>query len=155
MKAFFARKAEDVAFDQTKTNEEQFKEEAARRKALREAKAKITEAYIAANGCGLNIDLLAKEIHEAAKRAIAEEEAAARKKAEQEKLLRSARKAVLAAKWCDVASPMPAKNVPMTPSRNSVCPTTPTRNSAKTVLFPMSPTRSIPFPSTPGRSSAV
>ena len=48
MKAFFHRQVEG-AQDVTKTNEQQIKEEAARRKALREAKAKMNEAILNAN----------------------------------------------------------------------------------------------------------
>lgn len=48
MKAFFARQAESSQ-DTTKTNEQQIKEEAARRKALREARQKMNEAILNLN----------------------------------------------------------------------------------------------------------
>jgi len=97
MKAFFARKVEG-AQDVTKTNEQQIKEEAVRRKALREAKAKMNESL-------RNIEVhktaeeIAREVAEQAEQQ-RQAEAAAKKKAEEdEKAARAARKANMNAKW--------------------------------------------------------
>lgn len=123
----------------------QIKTEAFRRRALRDAKAKINQAILAANNSEKDITILAREIQQAAKKAIEEEAAAAKRKEEEEKLQRSARKAALNAKWGGVASPAP-KMMPITPGRNSVCPTSPIRATPGKMLFPSTPSRTIPFP---------
>ncbi len=123
----------------------QIKEEAGRRKALREAKQKINQAILTANNSEKDITILAREIQLAAKKAIEEEAADAKRKEEEEKLQRSARKAALNAKWGGVASPAP-KMVPITPGRTSICPTSPMRSTPGRVLFPTTPNRTIPFP---------
>lgn len=123
----------------------QIKEEASRRKALREARLKLNQAILAANNSEKDITILAREIQLAAKKAMEEEAAAAKRKEEEEKMQRSARKAALNAKWGGVASPAP-KLVPITPGRNSVCPKSPIRSTPGKNLFPSTPSRSIPFP---------
>jgi hypothetical protein len=116
---------------------------------LREAKAKLQQALEAVHNSELNIDLLARQIQAATKRAMDDEEELERKLEEEEKLQRSARKMVLAAKWNGVASPTPVKLLPSTPNR-MICPTSPIRtpnhNSTNNKLFPVSPTRALTFP---------
>lgn len=97
MRAFFFRQVEG-AQDVTKTNEQQIKEEAARRKALREAKTRMNEAILNANKIKSAAEVLA-EAQAKADKIKEEEEAAARKKDEEEKAARAARKAALNAKW--------------------------------------------------------
>lgn len=97
MKAFFARQVEG-AQDVTKTNEQQIKEEAARRKALREAKMKMNEAIKNANRVK-TAEEIAKEVAEEAERRKAAEEAEKKRKEEEEKAARAKRKAELNAKW--------------------------------------------------------
>ena len=97
MSAFFKRQAEN-AKDSTMTNEQKIKEEAARRKALREAKKAISEAEAAA-ASQKSAEDVAREVHEASLRQQAEAEAEAKKKEEDEKAARAARKAEMNAKW--------------------------------------------------------
>lgn len=97
MKAFFLRKAENTV-DTSKTNEQQIKEEAARRKALREAKLKYNEA-ITQSMKTKSPEELAEELHREAERQAAAEAAAIKKAEEDEKAARAARKAALNAKW--------------------------------------------------------
>lgn len=97
MRAFFARKVEG-ATDTSKTNEQQIKEEALRRRQLREAKAKMQEALENANKVK-SAEEVALEVQRAAEKAAAEEAAALKKKEEEEKAARAARKAALNAKW--------------------------------------------------------
>jgi len=103
MKAFFARKAEGTV-DCTKTNEQQIKEEAARRKALREAKEKLNNAINRVDQVK-SAEEVALEIKLKAERLKQEEEEAERKKAADEVAARSARKAELNKMW---GSPGPA-----------------------------------------------
>jgi hypothetical protein len=97
MKAFFARQAEG-AVDTTKTNEQQIKEEAARRRALREAKQRMNDAIKNLNKVK-SAEEVAKEVALAAEKAAADEAAAAKRKEDEEKAARAARKAMLNAKW--------------------------------------------------------
>lgn len=97
MKAFFFRQVEG-AQDVTKTNEQQIKEEAARRKALREAKIKMNEAILNANKVKTAAEVAA-EVQDKAEQIKAQEEADAKRKEEEEKAARAARKAALNAKW--------------------------------------------------------
>ncbi len=97
MRAFFHRQVEG-AQDVTKTNEQQIKEEAARRKALRDAKARMNEAIKNANKVK-TAEEIALEVHFEAERRKKEEEAEAKRKEEEEKAARAARKAALNAKW--------------------------------------------------------
>lgn len=97
MKAFFARQAEG-AVDVTKTNEQQIKEEAARRRALRDAKIRMNEAIQNLNKVKSAEDV-AREVALAAEKAAADEAAAAKRKEDDEKAARAARKAMLNAKW--------------------------------------------------------
>jgi len=97
MKAFFARKVEG-AQDVTKTNEQQIKEEAARRKALRDAKMKMSESLRSLDR-NKSAEEIAREVAEEVERQ-AQAEAAAKKKAEEdEKAARAARKAAMNSKW--------------------------------------------------------
>ena len=114
MKAFFFRQVEGAS-DVTKTNEQtvsfksqrctlysfllvQIKEEAARRKALREAKQKMNDAIMNADKVK-SAEEVAKEMKvQAEKQALSEAEAL-KKKDEDEKAARAARKAALNAKW--------------------------------------------------------
>ena len=97
MSAFFKRQAEN-AKDSTMTNEQKIKEEAARRKELREAKKAISEAEAAA-ASQKSAEDVAREVHEASLKQQAEAEALAKKKEEDEKAARAARKAEMNAKW--------------------------------------------------------
>mmetsp|Transcript_31172 Transcript_31172/g.44801 ORF Transcript_31172/g.44801 Transcript_31172/m.44801 type:complete len:317 (+) Transcript_31172:68-1018(+) len=102
MRAFFFRQVEG-ATDVTKTNEQQIKEEAARRKALREAKLKMTEAIQNASKTK-SPEEIAAEVAKEAERQKEAELAAQRQKEEDEKAARAARKAALNEKW-SVKSP--------------------------------------------------
>jgi hypothetical protein len=97
MKAFFARQVEG-AQDVTKTNEQQIKEEAARRKALRDAKEKMNQAIRDANRVYTK-DELAQQVLDAAQKRLEDEAREAKRKEEEEKAARAARKAALNAKW--------------------------------------------------------
>jgi FKBP-type peptidyl-prolyl cis-trans isomerase len=97
MKAFFARQVE-AAGDSTKTNEQQIKEEAQRRKALRDAKHKVIEAEKEANRVKTPEEV-AKDLQLEADRRKRLEEAEKKKQEEEEKAARTARKAALNAKW--------------------------------------------------------
>lgn len=97
MKAFFARQVEG-AQDVTKSNEQQIKEEAARRKAVREAKEKMNEAIRNANRTYTS-DELAQQVLDAAQKRFEDEAAEAKRVEEEEKAARAARKAALNAKW--------------------------------------------------------
>ena len=76
----------------------QIKEEFQRRKALREAKAKLNSAIVDVNRVK-SAEEIAREVKEANERRIAEEAAAEKKKMLDELAARSARKAALNAKW--------------------------------------------------------
>jgi colicin import membrane protein len=97
MKAFFARQAEATQ-DVTKTNEQQIKEEASRRKALRDAKTKMNDAIKNANRVKSAEEIAVEVAQEAERRKVAEE-AEKKKKEEDEKSARAKRKAELNAKW--------------------------------------------------------
>lgn len=97
MRAFFLRKVESVT-DSTKTNEQRIKEEAARRKALREAKSKLNAAVESANKVK-SAEEIAAEVKAEAERREKEEAAAKKKAAEDELKARAARKAALNEKW--------------------------------------------------------
>jgi len=97
MKAFFARKVEG-AQDMTKTNEQQIKEEAARRKTLRDAKDKMNEAIKNANRV-YTAEELAQQVLDATQKRLADEAAEVKRKEEEEKAARAARKVALNAKW--------------------------------------------------------
>lgn len=97
MRAFFLRKVESAS-DVTKTNEQQIKEEAARRRALREAKRGLLQAQESMNKVKTAEEIAAEVKAEAARKA-AEEEAAKKKAVEDELAARAARKAALNAKW--------------------------------------------------------
>lgn len=105
MRAFFFRQVEGAS-DVTKTNEQQIKEEAAKRKALRDAKTKMNEAIKNANRTKTPEEIAA-EIAKEAERRREEELAALKQKEEDEKAARAARKAALNEKWV-VKSPTSA-----------------------------------------------
>lgn len=98
MSAFFKRRIEDQG-DVTKTNEQKIKEEAARRKALREAERKAQEAQELANSAEKTREQVDRELAEA--KAKADAEVAAREAAakEEERQRRAAFKAAQQAKW--------------------------------------------------------
>lgn len=95
--AFFKRQAENTK-DVTLTNEEKIKAEAARRKALREAKKEMQDAMVAAT-TSKSAEEIEKEIKDAAEAAAAAEAARIAKEVEDEKAARAARKAAMNAKW--------------------------------------------------------
>eukprot|EP01038_Epipyxis_sp_PR26KG_P008708 gene8708-11767_t len=97
MKAFFARQAEGAS-DVTKTNEQTIKEEAARRKVLRDAREKQNAAIQVAT-TQRRLSAVARDVQTLAQKRAEEEAAAIRKAAEDEKTARAARKAALNAKW--------------------------------------------------------
>eukprot|EP00604_Paraphysomonas_vestita_P002465 CAMPEP_0174819334 /NCGR_PEP_ID=MMETSP1107-20130205/2493_1 /TAXON_ID=36770 /ORGANISM="Paraphysomonas vestita, Strain GFlagA" /LENGTH=150 /DNA_ID=CAMNT_0016032617 /DNA_START=417 /DNA_END=872 /DNA_ORIENTATION=- len=97
MSAFFKRQIEKSG-DVTQTNEQRIKEEAARRKALREAKKKEQEALDAANKVKSPEEVEA-ELREARARAESAESHAAAAAAAEEKARRASKKAELNAKW--------------------------------------------------------
>jgi len=97
MSAFFKRQIESSG-DTTKSNEQRIKEEAARRKALREAKKKEKEALDAASKTKTAEEVEA-ELQEARRRAESTEGREAAAKAAEEKARRAAKKAELNAKW--------------------------------------------------------
>lgn len=101
--AFFARKIESAG-DATLTNEQKIKQEAARRRALREAKAKEKEAQEAASK-QLSPEEVERQLQEARNKSAALEAAAAAAKAAEEKAARAARKAALNAKWGGGSAP--------------------------------------------------
>eukprot|EP00604_Paraphysomonas_vestita_P000881 CAMPEP_0174819118 /NCGR_PEP_ID=MMETSP1107-20130205/2160_1 /TAXON_ID=36770 /ORGANISM="Paraphysomonas vestita, Strain GFlagA" /LENGTH=149 /DNA_ID=CAMNT_0016032023 /DNA_START=481 /DNA_END=930 /DNA_ORIENTATION=- len=97
MSAFFKRQIENAG-DATQTNEQKIKEEAARRKALREAKKKEQEALDAANKIKTEEEIIAELNYTRARAESAEGRAEAAAIAE-EKARRAAKKAELNAKW--------------------------------------------------------
>mmetsp|Transcript_15006 Transcript_15006/g.15739 ORF Transcript_15006/g.15739 Transcript_15006/m.15739 type:complete len:261 (+) Transcript_15006:43-825(+) len=97
MSAFFKRQIEKSG-DVTQTNEQRIKEEAARRKALREAKKKEQEALDAANKIKTEEEIIAELNYTRARAESAEGRAEAAAIAE-EKARRAAKKAELNAKW--------------------------------------------------------
>jgi hypothetical protein len=97
MRAFFARQAESTK-DSTKSNKDVIQEEFQRRKALKEAKAKMNAAIEGVNKVK-TAEEIAAECELAAKKTAEAEAAAIKKAAEDEKAARAARKAMLNAKW--------------------------------------------------------
>jgi len=97
MSAFFKRQIESAG-DATQTNEQRIKEEAARRKALREAKKKEQEAKEAAEKVK-SAEEVEAELREARARAESAESHAAAAAAAAEKARRASKKAELNAKW--------------------------------------------------------
>ncbi len=97
MSAFFKRQIENAG-DATQTNEQKVKEEAARRRALREAKKKEQEAIEAASKIKTEDEVIAELNYTRARAESAEGHAAAAAAAE-EKARRAAKKAELNAKW--------------------------------------------------------
>uniref|UniRef100_A0A7S0XEY3 EF-hand domain-containing protein n=1 Tax=Chromulina nebulosa TaxID=96789 RepID=A0A7S0XEY3_9STRA len=105
--AFFKRQAENVV-DETALNKQKISEEAARRKALRDAKQQLKEAMENANK-SKSIEEVQREIKEATERAAEAEAAMLKAKEEEEKAVRAARKAALNAKWSGSSTPTPVK----------------------------------------------
>mmetsp|Transcript_32515 Transcript_32515/g.71545 ORF Transcript_32515/g.71545 Transcript_32515/m.71545 type:complete len:273 (-) Transcript_32515:450-1268(-) len=97
MKAFFARQAENAG-DTTKTNEQTIKEEAARRKALREAKSKLNAAVLQAAKVK-SAEEIAAEVKAVNEQRKADETAVEKKRMLAELAARAERKAALNAKW--------------------------------------------------------
>ena len=97
MSAFFKRQIENAG-DITQTNEQRIKDEAARRKALRDAKKKEQEALEAASKIKTEEEIIAELNYTRARAESAEGHAEAAAQAE-EKARRAAKKAELNAKW--------------------------------------------------------
>lgn len=95
--AFFSREIESHG-DSTKTNAEKLHEEAARRKQLREAKAKLNQALLDANK-QKSAEEVARDMKVQSERVAAEEAARKKKAEEDERAQRAARKAQLNAQW--------------------------------------------------------
>ena len=97
MSAFFKRQADNTK-DSTVSNEQKVKEEAARRKVLREAKKQLSDAVEAA-GKQRRASEVEREIRAITEAKTAEDAAVAAKAAEDEKAARQARKDAMNAKW--------------------------------------------------------
>lgn len=97
MKAFFARQMEGAS-DSTKTNEQQIKEEAARRRALKDAKLRMNSAITNINRTK-SADEVAKEVALSAEQQAAKEAEEKAKQLDEEKRKRAERKAQLNKQW--------------------------------------------------------
>jgi membrane protein involved in colicin uptake len=113
--AFFSREIESHG-DSTKTNAEKLHEEAARRKQLREAKAKLNQALLDANR-HKSAEEVAKEMKIQSERVAAEEAARKKKAEEDEKAVRAARKAQLNAQWSGKGGDLTPSGTPMSSPR--------------------------------------
>ena len=97
MSAFFKRQADNTK-DTTMSNEQKIKEEAARRRALKDAKKELSDAVEAA-GKQRRASEVEREIRAITEAKAAEDAAIAAKAAEDEKAARQARKDAMNAKW--------------------------------------------------------
>lgn len=95
--AFFSRRIEGSQ-DAAKSNEQMIKEEAARRRVLRQAEQALKEAQVEVNK-RKSAEEIAKEVKEREARTAAEEAAILKKQQDDEKAFRAARKATLNAIW--------------------------------------------------------
>lgn len=105
MRAFFSRQVESVS-DKTKTNRETIQEEYARRKALRDAKAKAANAEAEARRVKTPEEV-AEEAYKSARRSSMVRHQSDKLKADMEKAARQARKEQLNAKWGGSSSKSP------------------------------------------------
>lgn len=105
MRAFFFRQVEGVS-DKTKTNEQTIKEEFARRKALREAKAKAASAEAEARKVK-SPEEVAEEAYKSARRSSMVRHQSDKMQADMEKAARQMRKDELNAKWGGSSSKSP------------------------------------------------